>query len=230
MRSWPPKLRLALGLAAGFAVLAAIVALGVLDHFDQWAVDHLMPGVGPGPGSPSILSSVMPVFHPDRSHTHVGLSALTYAIVVAASALPSAIVVGVCLLVLWGRRRLVVAVALGAAFVVANLVELICKESILRDALYKHVDGAALHIGALDSSYPSGHATRAVLMAACVGACLPVLRWLLAAWIVAVAAMLVVGGWHTPSDVAGGLLLSTTLLLLADVAAAKVVARRAQVP
>ena len=56
---------------------------------------------------------------------------------------------------------------------------------------------------------------RAVILAACLVACLPRARPLALVWLVAVAVMLVVGGWHTPSDVAGGLVLATAACLLA---------------
>jgi hypothetical protein len=50
---------------------------------------------------------------------------------------------------------------------------------------------------------------RAVLLVACLIACFPRL-WLLGmAWLTAVSIMLVFGGWHTPSDVAGGFAIAT---------------------
>ena len=56
---------------------------------------------------------------------------------------------------------------------------------------------------------------RAVLLAACLVACFPRARPFVLVWLVAVAAMLVAGGWHTPSDVAGGLVLATAACLVA---------------
>ena len=66
-----------------------------------------------------------------------------------------------------------------------------------------------------DSSFPSGHMARAVLLAACLVACFPRTRPFVLVWLVAVAIQAVVGGWHVPSDVAGGLLLASVGCVLA---------------
>jgi len=98
---------------------------------------------------------------------------------------------------------LVVAWALGSA------IELLCKHVLVRPALH---DGS-FHIAAFDSSFPSGHALRAVLVAFAIARSWPRVRPLAVAWVVASVVLLQLAGWHTPSDLAGGLLLGGLAVL-----------------
>jgi hypothetical protein len=47
-----------------------------------------MPGLTPESGKPSLLSSLVPIFHPGKEHGHVAVAALTYGVVWAASVVP----------------------------------------------------------------------------------------------------------------------------------------------
>jgi membrane-associated phospholipid phosphatase len=89
------------------------------------------------------------------------------------------------------------------------VIEVVGKAAISRPALFAHAGGGLIHVVPFDTSFPSGHETRAVLLVACLAACFPKAAAGRAAWLVAVTVMLVVGGWHTPTDVAGGLLIAT---------------------
>jgi membrane-associated phospholipid phosphatase len=95
---------------------------------------------------------------------------------------------------------------LALALLAAVAVEVVCKELLERPALY---DGA-FHIGAFDSSFPSGHSLRTVLVAAALW---PLLRGWAVAWAVASIVLLQLAGWHTPTDIAGGVLLALLALL-----------------
>jgi membrane-associated phospholipid phosphatase len=205
----------AAGSLAAFVVLAALVAAGSLAGVDQWALDRLMPGLGSGAKQPSVLSSAFPIFDAASERGHVALSAVTYATVWVASFVPSLLVVAGVSWWLWSRGRERLALGLGAAFVAVNAVEAIGKAAIVRPALFATADGVRSHIEPFDASFPSGHMSRAVVLAACVAVCAPRLRRAAVAWVVAVAVLLVVGGWHTPSDVAGGLLLGVAAVLVA---------------
>jgi membrane-associated phospholipid phosphatase len=196
------------------AVLATLVAAGSLSGIDQWSADHLMPGLTPGSSKPSLLGSLVPIFHPSKEHGHVAIAALTYGVVWIASVVPSVLLVVAALLFLRSRGRERLACRLGIVFVAVNVFEVVGKALITRPALYSHEAGERIHVLPFDSSFPSGHAIRAVLLVASLAACFPRLRSVGLAWLVAVSVMLVVGGWHTPSDVAGGLLLATGGCLL----------------
>jgi hypothetical protein len=63
-----------------------------------------------------------------------------------------------------------------------------------------------MHVVSFDTSFPSGHEIRTVLLVSFLIACAPKLWPVGLAWLAAVTVMLVLGGWHTPSDVLGGLL------------------------
>jgi membrane-associated phospholipid phosphatase len=77
-----------------------------------------------------------------------------------------------------------------------------------------------VHLVGFDASWPSGHALRCALVAAAVAAAWPRLRIPLAIWLVAVVVLLELAGFHTPTDLVGGLLLAS-----AAAAAAVVVER-----
>ena len=198
----------------GFTLLAILVAIGALSGLDQWSVDHLMRGLTPGSGNQSLLGSLFPIFHPGKEHGHVAIAALTYGVVWIASVVPSVVLVGAALLYLRSQGRGHLAFRLGVLFVAVNVIEVVGKGLITRPALYAHQAGTKTHIGAFDSSFPSGHMARSVLLAACLVICLPRVWAVAVAWVVAVAVLVVVGGWHTPSDVAGGFLLAASGCLL----------------
>lgn len=91
-----------------------------------------------------------------------------------------------------------------AVWAVAVAVELVFRHALTRPALYRH----DVHLVAFDTSWPSGHALRSAIVAAALAAAWPRLRVVLALWLVAVAVLLELAGFHTPTDVAGGLLLA----------------------
>jgi membrane-associated phospholipid phosphatase len=91
-----------------------------------------------------------------------------------------------------------------AAWLLAVGVELVFRHALARPAIYGH--GA--HLVAFDTSWPSGHALRSALVAAALAAAWPRLRIPLAVWLAAVAVLLELAGFHTPTDIAGGLLLA----------------------
>jgi membrane-associated phospholipid phosphatase len=99
--------------------------------------------------------------------------------------------------------------AVGAVLVTAVAVEVLCKEVLTRPALY---DGS-FHITAFDSSFPSGHALRTLIVAAAVGWRWPRARPIAVVWAIASLVLIQVAGWHTPTDIAGGVLLAALALL-----------------
>jgi membrane-associated phospholipid phosphatase/uncharacterized protein YciI len=197
------------------ATLAALVSVGALTGLDQWSLDHLMPGLSPTGGKVPLLDSLFPIFDPGKQHGHEAISAGAYAVVWLASAVPSVVLVGAAMGWLGSRGQCRLALRLGLAFVLVNVVELIGKTVIARDALFATAHGEPVHVQAFDSSFPSGHMSRAIVLAACLIACVPRARSAALVWTVAVLVLLVVGGWHTPSDVAGGLALGFTTSLVA---------------
>jgi membrane-associated phospholipid phosphatase len=66
-----------------------------------------------------------------------------------------------------------------------------------------------VHLVAFDSSWPSGHALRCALVAAALATVWPRLRIPLLIWLAAVVVLLELAGFHTPTDLVGGLLLAT---------------------
>ena len=219
--------------AALFTLLAVLVAAGAFTWLDQWAVDHLMPGLDRGAGSRGggvigtigISEALLPDFKAPR-HGDEAVAALTYAVVVLASALPSVLIAGGSLAMLARRGQRALAATLGIAFVAANLAEAVSKLSLVRPGLHTVGPAGALpRILPFDQSYPSGHALRAALIAACVCAVWRRARGPLVAWALAVPAMLVVGGWHTPTDVVGGTLLAVAFTAAAAAIAPRVAAR-----
>ena len=84
-------------------------------------------------------------------------------------------------------------------------VELVFRHAMSRPALYR--DG--VHLVAFDTSWPSGHALRSAIVVAALATAWPRLRILLGIWLLAAVVLLELAGFHTPSDVAGGLLLAT---------------------
>lgn len=223
---------MAVALGAVFALLAVLGALGALRGLDQYAVDHWMPGLdhaarphGGFLGAASVGDALVPGYSVPR-HGSAAASLLTYVVVLLASGLAAVLIVAAALAALWRRGRADLALSLAAAFVLADLAEVVTKVLLERPDLHATAaPGELPRRLPFDHSYPSGHALRAALIAACVCAAWPRLRAPLVAWALAVPVLLVTGGWHTPSDVVGGSLLAAGAVALA-VAAAPALATR----
>jgi hypothetical protein len=175
-------------LAAFFAVVAAVVAAGVLSDVDQWSVDHAMPGAHFHTGTESFVHALIPFYSTRWS--------APWSVAVNVVTLPASFLVALAIVVACSRR-------LAVALVAGVVVELICKETLDKPALY---DGS-FHIVAFDSSFPSGHTLRTVLVAVAVAQVRPRLRVPAVLWAAASIALLLLAGWHTPSDLLGGVLL-----------------------
>ena len=124
--------------------------------------------------------------------------------------LPGQVVISLVLVLaaarrLWARGRVEAAACWTAAWFVAVALELVFRHTLTRQPLYRH----GVHLVGFDSSWPSGHALRCALVAGALAAAWPRLRVPLAIWLLAVVVLLELAGFHTPTDVVGGLLLAT---------------------
>lgn len=186
-------------------MLAGLVAAGSLTALDQWAVRHAMPGAHGTGSSPSLVESIVPLLHADVAGP---LLVVAQAVTLPGQLVISGLVVAGACVVFVRRGRADAAAAWATAWLLATTVEVVSKQALTRAPLYRH--GA--HVVGFDSSWPSGHAVRAVVVAAALGVAWPRLRWALVLWLAAVAALLEAGGFHTPTDVLGGLLLGALLV------------------
>jgi membrane-associated phospholipid phosphatase len=180
-------------LACAFAALAALVAAGVFTRVDQWAVDHLMPGAKAGNSGGDLLDGLVPLLHANWNSVYSIANIVT---------LPASFLVSLAIAFAYSR-------ALGAMLLAAVAVEVLCKELLTRPALFYK----SSHVAAFDSSFPSGHALRTVIVAAAIAWTWPRARGLAVAWTIASLALLQLAGWHTPTDIAGGVLLGALALL-----------------
>ena len=156
---------------------------------------------GPAP-PPTVLESLVPLLHASFHPLGLGVAQIV--------TLPGQVVLSFLLVAaaarrLWRHGRREAALCWTAAWLLAVVVELVFRHTLVRPALYRH----GVHLTGLDMSWPSGHALRAALVAAALATAWPRLRVPLAIWLAAVVVLLVLAGFHTPTDVAGGLLLAT---------------------
>jgi membrane-associated phospholipid phosphatase len=161
-----------------------------------------MPLAGTPQPPPTLLESAVPLYH--ASFHPLGV-AVTQVVTLPGQAVVSLLLVALAARRLWTCRRVEVAMWWTTAFVLAVGVEVVFRHALTRPALYR--DG--VHLVSFDSSWPSGHALRCALVAAVVGVAWPRLRILLGIWLTAVVVLLDLAGFHTPTDIAGGLLLAT---------------------
>jgi membrane-associated phospholipid phosphatase len=176
--------------AAAFAALAVAVSAGAFTGLDQWAVNHLMPGAHFRGGQPSLLDALVPLA---GTHWSSGLS-----VAAAVVAAPASFLVALALTA-WRSRPLAAMVVLGTA------AETLCKHVLTRPELHH----GTTHIVAFDDSFPSGHSLRIVLVAAAFASPYAI------AWAVAAIVLIQLAGWHTPTDIAGGVLLALLALACA---------------
>src|SRR4051812_33608894 len=169
--------RRAIVLAACFILLAAAVSAGLLDGVNRWSTGHLLLATSD---------------HPRRS-------ALADVILAPAAPLVAvAIVLGAAWLMRRRDRR--APLVWGAVLAASFLVELAGKA--LVDQRHSPVwEGYGF---TLDSSFPSGHMMRAVLITAAVASVWPRARIPLVLWALAAGVALVFANWHLPTDIAGG--------------------------
>jgi membrane-associated phospholipid phosphatase len=192
-------------LVAAFAALAGLVAAGSLNGLDQWAVDHAMPGADFRRTTQTFAESVVPLLH---ARWHPALHAIANVVTLPAAALPSLAIAGAGWLVLWRRGRRRAAVAWAAAWVAGTAVEVLTKGVLTRPSLFAH----GRHLSGFDASYPSGHTIRIVLVAATIAVAWPAARVWLAVWAGCAVALTELAGFHTPSDIVGGLVLAALLV------------------
>ena len=153
-----------------------------------------MPLAGRPLGPPSFVESLVPLldapFHP---------AGVAVAQIVT---LPGQVVVSLVLVLVAARRLR--SLSWPAVWLCAVAVEVVFRHALSRPPLYR--DG--VHLAGLDQSWPSGHALRSALVAAALAAAWPRFRALLGIWLAATLVLLELAGFHTPTDVAGGLLLA----------------------
>ena len=159
-----------------------------------------MPFAGGSSSSPALLESVVPLLH--AQFHPIG------AAVAQVVTLPGQVAVSLVLVVAaaWNLRNGTWIVA----WTVVVAVELVFRHTLTRPALYRH----GVHLVAFDTSWPSGHALRSAVVAAALASAWPRLRLLLAVWLAAIVVLLEVAGFHTPTDIAGGLFLAVTAVAL----------------
>lgn len=154
-----------------------------------------MPFAGGSSAPPTLLESVVPLLHAQLHPVGAAIAQIV--------TLPGQVVISFLLVAVaaWKLRNVTWIVA----WVAAVAVELVFRHALTRPALYRH----GVHLVAFDTSWPSGHALRSAIAAAALAAAWPRLRIPLVAWLAAVAVLLELAGFHTPTDIAGGLLLAT---------------------
>lgn len=206
-----------------FAVLGALVvhASGV-HRLDQWSVEHLMPGLSRQPGDLTFIGQAT-VKVGGRAHSVIRIAARV--ITEPASGWVSGVLLALLVAVTFRRHAPRAAALWAGGFGVSVVIELALKGALTRPPLLLRTDLGYVHVAGFDSSYPSGHADRAFLLAAFAAALWPRVRVACATWLGAVAVLLVLGGFHTPTDVAGGLLLGTAI-----VCALRALGRLSEVP
>lgn len=211
-----PSSRAIRPIAATFVALAAVTGLvlgGVLTRLDEWGLDHVMPGLDPRVPDNGIVS-INSLWRPFALHTawwQKALDLYTY----PASVLVSAVLLAIACGVLARRGQRLAALVWLGAWIGASAIELAGKHLLTRPSLYWTNGHARIHVAPFDNSFPSGHTTRAVVIAAILAFVWRRATTALALWLALVPVALVIVAAHTITDVIGGLLLGALIVLLA---------------
>jgi membrane-associated phospholipid phosphatase len=198
---------------AALAVFTALVVAGALTGIDDWGVDHVMPALDPR-GTPGGIVDRTGLWRPfplDVNWWNKLLDTYNY----PASILPLGLIVLVATIVLLRRGEWRPALVWLGAWVLVDVLELLGKHVLPRPDVHWSNGVVRIHVATFDSSYPSGHTARSVVLAAMVAYTWPRLRWVAAVWLLLVPAALVVSAAHVISDVVGGMLLGLLVVLLA---------------
>jgi membrane-associated phospholipid phosphatase len=205
-------LAVALVLAAAFLLVALLVGAGSLSGLDTYAAAHLMPGLEGGGPSPSLVRSILPWSgFSNQADNRVALAADV--VTLPAAALVSSMAMLGCAVAIGRRLGRRYALVTLAAFALGNLVELLLKSTLVRPAVLASWHGQRIHVLGFDSSYPSGHSLRGLFLAGTIAMLWPRALPAVVAWLAALLVMLELGGFHTPSDIVGGVLLAGALLV-----------------
>jgi membrane-associated phospholipid phosphatase len=151
---------------------------------------------------PTVLESIVPLLH---ATFHPLGTAVAAVVTLPGQVLVSLVLVAIAARSLWAHGRREAAVAWLASWFVATGVEVIFRHTLTRPPL--HRDG--VHLVAFDASWPSGHALRCTIVAGVLATAWPRLRVVLAIWLGTAVVLLELAGFHTPTDIVGGLLLAT---------------------
>ncbi len=200
---------MAAAVALSLALLASLVVSGALSPLDQYAVDHWMPHFDPSDGSTSLH-----IAHQFYPHLGSPLQAFCNLWTFPASVIVSGAVISVCCLALARRGHRTAAVAWLIAWIVANAIEVVGKSVLHRPGLHALEAGSRVSFDSFGHSFPSGHALRAVVMAALLAAVWRRTAWPAFIWAAIAVPALVVNAGHTPSDVVGGALLGVLAVLV----------------
>ncbi len=200
----PPPHRFALlgGLAAGLAVLSALVQAGALSTIDQFSADHLMPWLVPGNSSGVTSESFYRAFPLHSPNAIKVLDLWTY----PCSVLVSGLIMIVTGAILWRRYGLPAGLAPAAAWVLANGLEVVGKGVLTKPDVFGTAYGQRVPVVPFDDSFPSGHMTRGVVVAWAVALVWRRATPWLVVWASLVGPALVLSSAHTITDAVGGAL------------------------
>jgi membrane-associated phospholipid phosphatase len=190
-------------LAIAVVALALLVDSGHLASLDRFARAHLSPlqagPLGRGRGEPLQLIGGAT----DALISVAGIAVSLLLMALAARRLVAA-----------GRRR--AALLWASALTVAFVVELAGKALVDQSRPDSRVICHGLGAGGFDSSFPSGHALRAMVLAGAAAMIWPHLRRRFVAAALATAAAVQLNGIHPLSDVVAGVLAGTALWLAVE--------------
>lgn len=179
------------------ALTATLVATGVLATVDKFAVGHLMPWLEVRHHPLVTIGSLtLPSFDPPAANA--ALELWTY----PAALVPSLVLV----LVAASRLARADAIVWCALWCAGNAVELAGRLTLHKPALYHH----HVQISTFDTSLPSGHTIRSLIVAGAVAAAWRSGRAAYV-WAATVPFGLVATGAHTPTDVVAGILIAVAL-------------------
>jgi membrane-associated phospholipid phosphatase len=161
-----------------------------------------MPFASAKPTAPSFVASLVPLYH---AELHPLGAAVTQILTLPGQVLVSFVLVLAAAVALRAQGRVEAASAWVGAWLAGVAVEVVLRHALTRPPIWVH---GGIHLRGFDASWPSGHTLRCALVAAALAAAWPRLRIPLLVWFAACAVLLELAGFHTPTDVLGGLLLA----------------------